>query len=371
MPTTSAEIEQYVLDQIRSGKLRPGDQVPSRPQVEQRFGCARATVDKAFAQLRRSRIVRSESGRGTFVADPVSHPENRTRPFIVIPGKTRGIETNLFIFGIYRELVATLNRAHGEGQITVEEPSARTDSRLASDAAVVYWVRPSLSMVDVINELGTRNVRQVLLNRDFGDVASVCTDAAAGQRRAVHHLVDLGHRRVGYAHHPVNVAEPFSSERMLGFVEGAFEAGLDPEDAPRVEVPRKAGVDQERVLRRWLAGDHAPSAIVIPSTLAGALMRACSANGLRVPRDLSVLTIDEVHDPHSLYGHRFTCQRQRLEQIARRAASIGSLSAQGSASRTGSDGPPAFHVRYTPDLVVGDTAAAPTARRAGSKRRVS
>lgn len=55
---------------IKAGKYKPGDKIPSDAELVQRFGVARMTARRAVGVLRERGLVRTEWGRGTFVVDP-------------------------------------------------------------------------------------------------------------------------------------------------------------------------------------------------------------------------------------------------------------------------------------------------------------
>ena len=56
--------------EIKAGKLKPGEKIPSDAELVQRFGVARMTARRAVAVLRERGLVRTEWGRGTYVVDP-------------------------------------------------------------------------------------------------------------------------------------------------------------------------------------------------------------------------------------------------------------------------------------------------------------
>lgn len=56
-------------EQIESGRLRPGDMVPSITRLSQEYGVSKGTAVKALDVLRREGLTRSVAGWGTFVAD--------------------------------------------------------------------------------------------------------------------------------------------------------------------------------------------------------------------------------------------------------------------------------------------------------------
>ena len=57
------------MAEIISGKLKPGDQVPTEQSLCQTYGVSRTTVVKAILELEQAGHVVRQQGKGTFVAD--------------------------------------------------------------------------------------------------------------------------------------------------------------------------------------------------------------------------------------------------------------------------------------------------------------
>lgn len=62
------QIRQFLLEQIRSEKLRPGEAVPSEQVISAQFGVSRMTVRQALKSLADLGVIYSQRGKGTFVA---------------------------------------------------------------------------------------------------------------------------------------------------------------------------------------------------------------------------------------------------------------------------------------------------------------
>ena len=62
------QIKRYVLEQIESGALGPGDVVPSETELVKEFGVARMTVSRALRELMTEGVLNRVRGSGTFVA---------------------------------------------------------------------------------------------------------------------------------------------------------------------------------------------------------------------------------------------------------------------------------------------------------------
>ena len=60
-------IQNYILDKIQSGILKPGDMIPSDNTLAQMFGVSRITVANAISELRLRGIVERVKGKGTYV----------------------------------------------------------------------------------------------------------------------------------------------------------------------------------------------------------------------------------------------------------------------------------------------------------------
>ncbi|RZQ63815.1 TetR/AcrR family transcriptional regulator C-terminal domain-containing protein [Amycolatopsis suaedae] len=102
-----------IAEQIRSGRLRPGDPVPSTRAVTREWNVAMATAAKALGLLRQQGWVRTRPGAATVVATP--------------PAAARGPEAVLEVARIVR---AAMDIADDEGM------SALSMRRLAADLGV-------------------------------------------------------------------------------------------------------------------------------------------------------------------------------------------------------------------------------------------
>jgi DNA-binding transcriptional regulator YhcF (GntR family) len=69
-----------IRERIASGRLRPGDRIPSTRQITQEWGVAMATATKVIAALRDEGIVETRPGAGTVVRAPQLPPVVRKVP---------------------------------------------------------------------------------------------------------------------------------------------------------------------------------------------------------------------------------------------------------------------------------------------------
>jgi GntR family transcriptional regulator len=68
-------IAAWLRDEITSGRLAPGEQVPSANQLAEQFSVGRNTASRAIQVLKQEGLVVTQRGWGTFVAgDPAPNP---------------------------------------------------------------------------------------------------------------------------------------------------------------------------------------------------------------------------------------------------------------------------------------------------------
>jgi len=72
-PMKHGEIVDALRRRIVSGRLRPGDKVPIRKDIEQQFDASRATVQRAMDELIRNGFIVAKGRRGTFVSEMPPH----------------------------------------------------------------------------------------------------------------------------------------------------------------------------------------------------------------------------------------------------------------------------------------------------------
>lgn len=75
-----ARVAGDISEEIRSGRLKPGDKLPTEPELAEMFGVSRTVVREAVARLKTDGTVRSRQGAGVFVSDSGHQPTLRIDP---------------------------------------------------------------------------------------------------------------------------------------------------------------------------------------------------------------------------------------------------------------------------------------------------
>ena len=181
-----------------------------------------------------------------------------------------------------------------------------------------------------------------------GNFVDVYMNDEGAMREVTRHLLDLGHRSIGFLAGPLNYGP--SQKRRKAFRETLAEAGIPAEAGP-IGAGNFYFDMAVSVLETMLAGPNPPTAIIADNDkMAFAALHVAADLGLKVPDDLSVISFEDTP------GVRFsvpplTAIRQPT------AAMIGKACAQLIALSRGEEGMGAFELPY--EFVVRATTKAP------------
>jgi DNA-binding LacI/PurR family transcriptional regulator len=130
----------------------------------------------------------------------------------------------------------------------------------------------------------------VLMETEAPRRPSVRFDGEAGAAAAFQHLVDLGHRRIGHlaaAFRALTFEHREQSRRRV-----LAEAGLDPDEQPRVLTP--ISIEDARTNAGPLL-DQEPTAVFCDDdVIAAGMYLAARERGIKIPDELSVIGFDDM-----------------------------------------------------------------------------
>lgn len=168
-----------------------------------------------------------------------------------------------------------------------------------SEALERHMLRRTLPYVDGLviassrlsdTELRTvaKTVPTVVLNRRVPGVPSLVPDMARGVRRAIEHLVGLGHDHICYLAGPE--ASWADGVRWRTIREAALELGFNEHRAG----PYTPTIQGGRTAASVIAARRHKAVIAYNDVMAIGLIRGLSERGIRVPEDVSVIGFDNI-----------------------------------------------------------------------------
>jgi DNA-binding LacI/PurR family transcriptional regulator len=190
----------------------------------------------------------------------------------------------------------------------------------------------------------------VLLDVAHRQLAHVVIDDVEGGRLATRHLLELGHRRIGYVG-DAPTGFGWGSDRRRGYEEALAAEGV-PSDAALVREGPHGRAGARELAAQLLASHEPPTAVFAASDMqALGVLDAARGAGVPVPGGLSVVGFDDL-EVAEVAG--LTTVRQPLRESGERAATLLLERLEGRR-----DGP---HREVLPlTVVVRDTTAPPAA----------
>lgn len=108
------QVMRQITDAIAGGRLRPGDKLTSQRELAEQLVIAPLTVKKAYDELEREGLIRTERGKGTFVtaaAAPLDPDQQQER----LRDPARQLLSRAHLGGVsFDEVVALLHDLNAE-----------------------------------------------------------------------------------------------------------------------------------------------------------------------------------------------------------------------------------------------------------------
>ena len=231
-----------------------------------------------------------------------------------------------------------------DGRVDRELSYVRLMRRKRVDGLLVCSATLDAPFVQDLTAAGTPFVLVSRMSAD-PDVPYVITDDRAGARLAVEHLVDLGHRRIGFIGGPENVQA--SRDRMRAYRDVLSEQAISArsEWSHHADFTQAAG---RQVGQQILAQADRPTAIFAANDVTAlGVLEVAEGLGLRVPEDLSLVGYDDIS-----YA---SLPRIQLTTVAQPAVEMGQIASDWLFSRIESDDVPPLQRVLSPRLVVRST----------------
>ena len=318
------DIAETLRAEIEAGKYAPQKPFPSVAQIVRRFGVAHLTAVKILDGLKKSGLVFSRQGSGTFV---------RKRPFmrigIIVPAPSDG-EFYPYICTVTSHVCS----ADGHRVLFSDIPAlpaAEIGDRLRRQAEsfVAERVNGVLFHPVDISDSAERINNAVLETFRFANVPVVLLDCGAGYDsfdrvgvdnvhigwRLAEHLVSRGAKRILFTYRELKSGRlsPNAHLRLIGvrnYVMEHLEAVFLGECGIR-DKGRSSLMSSVKRLK--------PDAVVCTSDYSAALaVKEIAASGRRVPEDVMVTGVNDI-GVAKLVNPTLTTIRQPCEEIAKAA----------------------------------------------------
>ena len=193
--------------------------------------------------------------------------------------------------------------------------------KIAQSVAGVILPPPLCDSEAILKVLAASNTPAVVVatGRAPPEVSSVRIDDFEASRAMTEHLIELGHRRIGFIKgHPNQTA---SIQRLEGYLQALSDAGLEP-DPDLVAQGFFTYLSGLEAAERLLSLASAPTAIFASNDdMAAATVAAAHRRGLDVPGDLTVVGYDDSALATTVWPE-LTTIRQPIAEMSREAVTL-------------------------------------------------
>lgn len=321
------EICLWVKKRLDSGELKPGDKVESEYRLCEQFKVSRQTVRHAIAVLEEEGIVKRYRGSGTYISDS-EHVIPKKEKTMQIAVMTTFVQEYIFS-AIIRELEAQFSSAEYSLQISVTGNSVERERLILKnilnknmvDGLIAETTKSGLPNpnLDMYRKLMEKGIPVLFINSYYPqlDAPYVSLNDKMAGKLVTNYLIRCGHR---------NIAAIFKGDdgqghqRYAGYLEALMEAGVKINDKWVVWLDTDMMSDIEESARwfhRRLKGCTA--CVCYNDEVASKLLAVCKQNGVKVPDNLSVISIDN-SDIASYCEVPLTSANNPIRHMARIAA---------------------------------------------------
>ena len=293
------ELLNFIRKEIEDGNLLPGQKLASENELAEQFGISRQTVRRAIGVLENQGVVRRVRGSGTYLNDPRGKViENRNRIAVVttyvdsyiFPKTIQGIERQLFERGYSVQLSFTNN--------TLErERSVLTDIINRGDVAgvIVEGTKSGLPNpnIPLYRQLIKKKIPILFINTYYPDLDAphVSLDDVQAAQKAVEYLIGKGHRDIGAI---LKLDDGQGRQRYLGYLKAMDRAGLKVTDSRMVWIDtdesKQLAYCKAKIMNRL---ESCSALFCYNDQIAFQLIKMLSDHRVRVPEDVSVISIDD------------------------------------------------------------------------------
>ncbi len=229
-----------LVNQISQGFYKIGDRIPSEKELSSLYGVSRITSKKALEKLEQNHFVERIRGKGTFLIKDIkpnkyvyANSKYNAKPIIAI------IFPSIHDFGHFSLTVEAMTkviidngykpnlyyRFNGINDVENILLKLRNNSKVKG---VIYFPYSLLDSYEILNSYRYEKKPIVTIDKYFSNlnIKSICSDNFKGGIIATNHLIELGHKKIGFISDVSLEGVSSVRDRYLGYCNALEKAGI-------------------------------------------------------------------------------------------------------------------------------------------------
>ena len=293
------ELVNWVKDKVEAKEFKPGDKLYSENQLSSMLSMSRQTIRHGISKLEQQGIVERIQGSGTYICKKSTTPRVKTMNIAVVttyvdryifPNVIREMERIISDAGYFTQIAFTYNTLERESTILGKFLESNNVDGIIIEPTKSGLPNPNTKLYEDIIDQG---IPIIFINSYYPDLSlpHVAMDDSRAGLLAVDYLIGAGHTKI---------AGIFKSDdrqghlRYSGFMNGLIAAELSVHDDNIIWIDTEdinhMGDNERRILNR-LKGCTA--CVCYNDEVAVSIIEICKRNLIRVPEDLSIVSIDD------------------------------------------------------------------------------
>lgn len=340
------QIREYMLDNITNNKWPPNKKIPSENELARKFNVSRITVSSAISQLVKEGIIYRIKGKGSFVSENTSGepkiyqslPEknNNSNLIAYLMPRLDNLFTARLLSGIEEEV-----SKHGYQLLFFKtHDSKEQETKIIKDLlslnvkGIIIYPTADEDYNEETLKLTLNNFPLVVVDRYLRGVETncVCSDNVKGTFDAITHLIELGHRKIGFA----STSKKFTTsieDRLIGYEKALAQNhfpidqrlqffDFDMEKINTIYKEGKADEESKQEIKTFLIENKELTALFAVNPAIGlTVISAAKELGINIPKDLSLVFFDD-YELSALSSIPPTCVRQNEFELGSQAAKL-------------------------------------------------
>mgnify|MGYP006277013521 FL=1 len=339
------QIYEDIAADIESGKLKPGDSLPSENRIALDRGVSRITSKRALQMLTDRGMIQRVQGKGSFVTVPshnhqVEPRANGSKKFVALV-----MEAFSDVFGaqIVHAIEEVCTREGYGLLIFVSRSDSRREEQAIETALSIGAA--GLIVMPIHGEFYSKTYLRLILDEfplvlidrslDGLEASYVGTDNVEAVATAIRYLFDRNHRAIAFMAEASERASTID-DRRKGFENAHNDRGVPIRtdfwlediatgftgegEAFSVDARTRADEEVSRVAEHLANYPEVTAVFASEYGVAEIVHEAALSLGRRVPEDLAIVCVDSYVDPIGRF--RFTHLRQNEYEMGRSAAEL-------------------------------------------------
>ena len=313
-PPKYRQIAEVITNMIEAGEFTPGGRILSVSEIRKRFEVSITTAERVLYELELSGLVIRKKGSGTYLKE--------TGGSLPRPARTWGYvmpAINTHIPSLYAKIIRGIEEVAHENNVNLivanshdipERQDIILQRMMDSDVSgviVTPHMKPDPSFTTYL-QLLHRHIPFVFCNRRVSGINAplVTANHQKGGYLAARHLLELGHRRIGFVSPPRSLT---AAERFAGFLAALQEEGIEWDEKIFLWMDRFENlIDNVREAAKVMLARERPPEAVFACSDPGAygFYQAMKELGLACPDDIALVGHDDIDPPRGFDLHLTT-----------------------------------------------------------------